>query len=140
LLLPFGWAAIRLASRILTVPRPQLMAIILLFCVVGSFAINNTVFDIGLMLGFGILAFLLSLAGFPVAPIILGIVLGPLLEQNFLPSMVIAGGAIAGFFERPIAAALCVAAILIWAVPLGLAGLRLLRGGTRTAKPAENNS
>ncbi|ALA17895.1 C4-dicarboxylate ABC transporter permease [Chelatococcus sp. CO-6] len=140
LLLPFGWAAIRLASRILTVPRPQLMAIILLFCVVGSFAINNTVFDIGLMLGFGILAFLLSLAGFPVAPIILGIVLGPLLEQNFLTSMVIAGGDITGFFERPVAAALGVAAILIWAVPLGLAGLRLLRGCTRAAKPAENNS
>ena len=129
LLLPLGWLAIRLASRILAVPRPQLMAAILLFCVVGSFAINNTAFDIGMMLAFGILAFALETARFPVAPVILGIVLGPLVERNFLTSMVIADGSFAGFFERPVAAVLGVVAILVWTMPVAVPLLRRLLGG-----------
>jgi len=120
-LLPFGWLAIRAASRLLRVPRPQLMAVILLFCIVGSFAINNTIFDIGVMLVFGILAFALSEAGIPIAPIILGIVLGPLLEQNFLTSMTIADGSLLAFFERPIAGVLGVFVLLLWSIPLASA-------------------
>jgi TctA family transporter len=126
-LLPFGWLAIRAASKILSVPRPQLMAVILLFCIVGSFAINNTVFDIGAMLVFGILAFALSKAGIPIAPIILGIVLGPLLEQNFLTSMTIADGSLVAFFERPIAGILGVFVLLLWSIPLLSAVLQVFR-------------
>ena len=60
----------------LRVPRELLMPVILLFCVVGSFAINNTVFGVVLMLVFGVLAFLMEENGFPIAPAILGMVLG----------------------------------------------------------------
>jgi putative tricarboxylic transport membrane protein len=126
-LLPLGWLAIRAASRILIVPRPQLMAVILLSCVVGSFAINNTVFDIIVMLAFGLLAFALSEVGIPIAPIILGVVLGPMLEQNFLTSMTIANGNLLAFFGRPIAAVLGTAALLIWSMPLLSLVLRLSR-------------
>jgi TctA family transporter len=107
------------------------MAAILLFCVVGAFAINNSMLDIGVMLGFGVLGLLLGKVGVPVAPVILGMVLGPLVEQNFLAAMVIADGRVAGFFERPIAATLGVAAILVWTVPLLLALRR--RGAFRTS-------
>ena len=79
LMLPLGWAMIKVATRILRVPRDILMPIILLFAIVGAFAINNSLFDVGLMLGFGVLAFLMEENGFPVAPTILGVVLGPLL-------------------------------------------------------------
>jgi TctA family transporter len=126
-LFPLGWLAIRAASRILAVPRPQLMALILLSCVVGSFAINNTVFDIGVMVAFGLLAFALSEVGIPIAPIILGIVLGPMLEQNFLTSMTIANGNLLAFFERPIAAVLGAAALLVWSMPLLGMALQLIR-------------
>lgn len=117
LLIPLGWLAIRLARPLVTAPRPQLMAGILMFSVVGSYAINNAVLDIGVMLGFGVLGLVLVRFGVPIAPVILGMVLGPIVEQNLLAAMVIADGRVLGFFERPVAAVLGVAAILVWTVP-----------------------
>ena len=130
LLIPLGWLAIRTARRILAVPRNLLLPLILLFCVVGSFAINNSVFGIGVMLVLGLVAWLMESNGYPIAPVILGIVIGPLLEQNFMISMMIADGTIGGFFGRPIAAVLGVLTLLVWLAPLGywlarrLAGMR----------------
>ena len=117
-LLPLGWLAIRLATPLLRIHRHQLAAVILLCCVVGSFAINNSSFDIGVMLVFGMLAFVLDRLAVPIGPIILGLVLGPMVERNFLTSMVIADGRFVGFFERPIAAALGAVAIAIWLLVL----------------------
>jgi len=118
LLLPLGWVAIKMAKNVLRVPRNVLMPIILLFCVVGSFAINNSVFDVGVMLVFGLLAFGMEANRFPIAPTILGLVLGGMLEQNFVTSMIKADGNLGAFFGRPIAAALGVATILVWLSPL----------------------
>ena len=132
LLLPLGWLAIRLATPLLRIPRHQLSAVILMFCILGSYAINNSSFDIGVMLVFGVLAFVLGRLGIPIGPIILGLVLGPMVEMNFLTSMVIADGRFAGFFARPIAAGLGVAAILIW----GFVLWRALRGGSRSVEEA----
>jgi len=117
-LLPLGWLAIRLAAPLLRIPRHQLAAVILLCCVVGSFAINNSTFDIGVMLVFGVFAFMLDRLAVPIGPIILGLVLGPMVERNFLTSMVIADGRFMGFFERPIAAVLGAVAIAIWILVL----------------------
>jgi len=121
LLIPLGWLAIKAARRILSVPRNLLLPIIVVFCMVGSFAINNTVFGIGVMLVLGVLAWVMESSGYPVAPVILGIVIGPLLEQNFMISMMIADGSILGFFSRPIAAILGVITIVVWLTPLVLA-------------------
>ena len=82
------------------------MPTILMFCVVGSFAINNSAFGITVMLVFGLLGFVMEENGFPIAPTILGIVLGPMLEENFVTSMIKSGGSFAGFFERPISGTL----------------------------------
>ncbi len=106
LMLPLGWAIIKVASKVLTVPRKVLMPIILLFAIVGSYAINNSLFDVGLMLAFGVLAFVLEENGFPVAPVILGVVLGPLLEEYFINSMIKSDGSLLGLVDRPIAAVL----------------------------------
>jgi putative tricarboxylic transport membrane protein len=114
LLLPLGWMLIRLARNVLHVPRNVLMPVILLFSVVGAFAINNAVFDVGVMLAFGLLAYVMESHDFPIAPTILGVVLGGMLEQNFVTSMIRADGNLVAFVERPIAAALCAATILIW--------------------------
>lgn len=125
LMLPLGWVLIKLAKRILDVPRQVLMPVILLFCVVGAFAINNSVFDVGVMLAFGVLAYFMEANRFPIAPTILGVVLGGMLEQNFVTSMIKADGSLLAFFDRPIAAGLGVLTILVWLSPL------LLRAGRR---------
>ena len=124
LMVPLGFLTIKVAKRILKVPRNILMPMILLFCVVGSYAINNSVFDVGVMLAFGLLAYLMEENGYPVAPAILGVVLGGMLEENFITSMIKSDGNLMAFFNRPIAATLGVLTIAVWLLPLLL---RLLR-------------
>ena len=121
IMLPLGWALIKVARQVLRVPTNVLMPIILMFCIVGSFAINNSVFGIGIMLALGVLGFLMEENGYPVAPTILGLVLGPMLEQNFITSMIKANGDLLAFFERPIAAGLGVLTIVVWLLPLIIA-------------------
>ncbi len=124
LMLPFGWMAIKAAKRILRIPAALLMPLILLFCVVGSFAIHNSLFGVIVMGVAGVLAFYMERWGFPVAPTILGVVLGTMLEEHFFSSLVKADGQFLAFFERPIAGVLGVMTVLIWLVPLW----RLARG------------
>ncbi|MCG6931996.1 MAG: tripartite tricarboxylate transporter permease, partial [Desulfofustis sp.] len=117
LLLPLGLLAIKSATQLLRVPRQILMPVILMFCVVGTFAINNTVFGVGIMLVLGVIAYFLEENDFPIAPAILGLVLGGLLEESFMTSMIKADGDLMAFFERPVAATLGVVTILIWLSP-----------------------
>jgi TctA family transporter len=116
-MIPLGWAAIKGAKHILRIPREILMPCILMFCIVGAFAINNSVFGVSVMLAFGVLGFLMEENDIPVAPCILGIVLGPMLEENFVTSMIKSDGSFSAFFERPIAAGLGVVTILVWLAP-----------------------
>ncbi len=118
IMLPLGWMCIKAAKRILRVPREVLMPVILLFCVVGSFAINNIAFDVGLMLIAGVVAYLLEANDFPITPLILGVVLGGMLEENLVSSMIKSDGDPLAFFERPIAATLGAVTLLIWLSPL----------------------
>ena len=124
LMLPLGWMAIKVAKRILHIPGSVLMPLILLFCVVGSFAINNSVFGIVIMLLAGVLGFGMERWGFPVAPTILGVVLGAMLEQHFFSSLIKADGNFLVFFERPIAGALGALTLAIWFWPLLSRGWR----------------
>jgi putative tricarboxylic transport membrane protein len=118
IMLPLGWLCIKVAKRILMVPRDVLMPVILLFCVVGSFAINNTIFDVGIMLVAGLVAYLFEENDFPIAPAILGVVLGGMLEENFITSMIKSDGNVMVFFSRPIAATLAVMAVAVWLWPV----------------------
>ena len=127
LLLPIGYTIIRASRFIISVPRSALIPIVLMACVIGSFAINNTVFDVGVMLVMGIIGWLMEENGFPVAPAILGIVLGEMVEFNFITSMIKAKGDLAIFFSRPIAAAIGVITILIWLSPLILMLIKKVR-------------
>jgi TctA family transporter len=131
-MIPLGWTCIKAARRILDVPRNVLMPIILLFCIVGAFAINNTIFAVIVILVFGVVAYFMEENGYPVAPAILGVILGAMLEENFVSSMIKADGRLLGFFERPIAAALGVVAILVWLWPL----VSWLRSRRSAAAPA----
>ncbi len=128
IMIPLGLLCIKVVKQILRVPREVLMPAILMFCLVGTFAINNSVFDIGVMLVCGAVAYLLEENGFPIAPAILGVVLGTMLEENFVTSMIKADGDLSAFFGRPIAAGLGVVTVLVWLIPAVLAWRRRLRG------------
>ncbi|EJN09590.1 tripartite tricarboxylate transporter permease [Herbaspirillum sp. YR522] len=120
LMLPLGYWCIKVSKRILTIPRGVLMPLILLFCVVGSYAANNSVTDVAIMLAFGMLAYFMEENGFPVAPTVLGVVLGGMLEEHFVTSMIKADGELLAFFSRPIAGTLGVITIVAWLLPLAL--------------------
>lgn len=118
LMIPFGYVAIKVSGRLLRVPRNVLMPAILMFCIVGAFAINNSLFDVGLMLAMGILGYFFEANGLPVAPIVLGMVLGPIVEQNFMVSMIKTEWDLTQFFSRPVAAFLGVLTLLTWLLPM----------------------
>ena len=127
IMVPLGILCIKAAKQILKVPRRVLMPLILLFCIVGTFAINNSVFDVGVMLAAGVIAYLLEENGFPIAPAILGVVLGGMLEENFITSMIKAEGNLLEFVARPIAATLAVVTVLVWFAPIAMRRLRRTR-------------
>jgi TctA family transporter len=128
IMIPLGFLCIKAAKQILKVPRNILMPIILLFCVVGAFAINNTPFDIGVMLVAGVAAYVLEENGFPIAPAILGVVLGGMLEENFVTSMIKADGSVLAFFTRPLAATLGVLTLAAWFLPPAIRRMRAVAG------------
>jgi TctA family transporter len=118
LLLPFGWLAVRIARVVLAIPQTVIMPALFVLAMVGAFAIDNDVSGIVIMVCLGVLAYLMEEAGFPIAPVVLGIVLGKLVEQNLMQSLVSAQGNLLVYFERPISAALGVATIGVWAFTL----------------------
>jgi putative tricarboxylic transport membrane protein len=112
-----GLSCARLFARLLKVPGHYLLPAILLFCVIGSFAIRNTVFDIWVLLGCGVLGYLLQKIGIMPAPIILGFVLGPILEDNFRRALIMSGGDWTTFLTRPMSLCLILANLLILVGP-----------------------
>ena len=132
IMVPLGLLCIKVARRILKVPRNLLMPVILMFCIVGTFAINNSLFEVGVMLTAGVLAYVLEENSFPIAPAILGVVLGGMLEENFITSMIKADGNLLAFVSRPIAATLALVTVSIWVAPLLMALVRR-RGAQRRA-------
>jgi TctA family transporter len=99
---------------LLRVPYRLLFPAIILFCCIGAYASGNSVFSVWLMLGWGALGYFFNKIGVQPAPMVLGFVLGPLLEENFRRAMLLSGGDPAVFVQRPISAALlAVAAILL---------------------------
>lgn len=114
LMLPMGWACIKAATRLLRTPRNILMPVILMFCVVGSFAINNSPFDLWLLIGFGLLGWFLEAHGFPIAPAILGLLLGKMLEEHFITSMIKSEGNLLSFVDRPVSGTLAAFTLVIW--------------------------
>jgi putative tricarboxylic transport membrane protein len=89
----------------------------LVFCIVGSYAINTSLLGVSVMLVLGLLAYFMEENGIPIAPAILGIVLGRMVEENFLNSMAKGRGDPMVFFDRPIAATLGVITLSIWILP-----------------------
>ena len=116
IMIPLGIGMIRLASTILRAPRSAVMPIIVLLCAVGSFATGNNLFAIVLVAGFGALGYVMEKNGYPVAAMVLGIVMGTMVEQSFVTSLIKSDGSVLPFFERPVSGVLAAMAFgaLLW--------------------------
>lgn len=114
----FQWFGIRLFIKILQIPRKLLMAMILVFCLIGVYAVDSNIFNVYLMLAFGVLGFFLNKYGFGTAPVILGLILGPIAESNLRRALLVSGGDWSVFVARPISLAFLVVALLFLAFSL----------------------
>lgn len=101
-ILIYGLTLTNLLVRILQVPQTLVMPVVFVLCVVGSFAIASRFFDIYVMLAFGIIGFFLRQLNYPMAPLVLGIVLGDLLDKNLRRGLTLSDGDLSPFFTRPI--------------------------------------
>ncbi|BFN25359.1 tripartite tricarboxylate transporter TctA family protein [Pseudomonas sp. SCT] len=97
-----GKLAIRYFSRIADVPKRILFPIVLMFCIYGAYAVNNSTFDIAVMLVFGLVGFIFNRTGFASAPFLIGFILGPMLEDNFRRSLLISSNSFDVFIRGPI--------------------------------------
>jgi putative tricarboxylic transport membrane protein len=111
-------------AKLLRIPRPQLYAGILFFAALGAYATNQQPFDVFLLLVFGLLGFMMRRFAFPVLPLILGVILGPLMETRFREALAISGGDASGLVNEPMAVIVYVIAALAVIVPLALSRIR----------------
>jgi putative tricarboxylic transport membrane protein len=129
----FGLFFIRPLLLILRIPRSVMMPIIFVLCTVGSFSIASRLFDVWTMLGFGTLAFVMRRYGYPVAPFVLGLVLGDILDKNLRRGLVLSDGDLLPFFTRPLSA--IIAALVLYTfvsnVPAARAGMAQVTGYLR---------
>ncbi len=100
----FGLFMVRPLLKIIMVPRSIIMPIIFVLCTVGSFSIASRLFDVWIMLAVGLCGFVLRKLGYPVAPFVLGLVLGDIVDKSLRRGLVLSDGSLAPFFIRPISA------------------------------------
>lgn len=117
-------------AKLISFPKKFLIPAILVFGLVGSYAISNSIFDIWVLIISGIVGFLFRKIGLPIAPIILGMILGPLFESNFRRALMLSGGNWATFVQRPISLAFLIIVVVILAGPAIMAKFNktLIRG------------
>jgi len=100
--------------KILKIPYRILMPLILLFCIIGAYSMNNNIFDVIIMVILGLLGYALRKFDYEEAPLVLAFILGPMLETNFRQSLLISDGDLSVFITHPIAAAALIVAILLY--------------------------
>jgi putative tricarboxylic transport membrane protein len=118
LLLLLNLPLISIWVKTLRTPYPILFTLILLFCLIGSYTIGNSVADMVIMIIFGLIGYLMKKFDYEMAPLVLGLVLGPLMERQFRISMIMSHGSFLIFFRRPISMVLLGLAILVLISPI----------------------
>jgi putative tricarboxylic transport membrane protein len=117
-MLLFGLTGIRLFTKIVETPRAVLIPLILLLSIVGAYGVNNSITDVYWMLAFGILGYFMRLYGYPLGPVILGVILSRLLDENWRRAIISEREDLGRFFEgivtSPLSLCLFLAVILIF--------------------------
>ena len=103
-------------AGLMYLPRSFVLPVVMVFCVIGSYALNNTMFDVWVMLGFGVIGFLLERAKYPLGPFVIGFVLAPLAEEKLRSGLMMTAGDISPILTRPMSLMFTLSAIglLIW--------------------------
>ena len=118
MLLVLNLPLIGLWVKLLKVPYPLLAPLILVFVIIGAYSVNNSVFDVGVTIVFGLLGYVIRKFNFEPAPLVLAMILGPQLEASLRRSLIYSHGDLLVFFERPISAALMALALLMLLSPI----------------------
>lgn len=108
----FGLMGAGLLAKIVTMSKRVLMPIVMVLAVVGSFAISNSIFDIGVMMVLGVIGYLMQKIDIPMGPIVLALILGPMAESNFRRAVLMSRGSFTIFLTRPISLVLIVLSLI----------------------------
>ena len=114
----------------LRVPYSCLMGFIVIFASIGAFSVNNNLFDVWMMLGFGLLGYVMKKLDYPIVPLVLALVLGRLAENSLRQALTLSGGTLSIFFTRPFSLLFVIAGVLAYLSPLirwALRGRRRLK-------------
>ena len=125
-------------AAILRIPFAILTPLIVFVCAIGAYAVSNSMLDVWYMLAFGVLGYVFKKLDYPLAPLVLALVLGDLAENALRQSLIMSQGSLLIFFQSPISAAITVAALVLFALPLIGPLLRRLRGTPASAFGSES--
>ena len=131
-----GSAFTKLFAQVSRIPQSLMMPCIILMCVIGSYAINNNIFECMVMVAFGIIGFFLRSFDFPVAPMCISLVLGKLCEANLRRSMILSKGSWSVFVTRPISCIILLLAVAVVVFPL----INKHRADKKAAESAESTA
>jgi putative tricarboxylic transport membrane protein len=117
MLLVLNLPLIRLWVKLLTIPRPWLYAGILLFATLGTIGLNPSPVELSMLMIFGVMGYFMRLHGYPIAPVVVGLILGPMAEQQLRRALSISQGDWTTLVSTPLAASLLIVAFLALVVP-----------------------
>jgi putative tricarboxylic transport membrane protein len=109
--------AVRWIARLVEVPKQYLLPVVLTFCVVGSYSLGNRMFDVWVMLAFGLVGFAMERSKIPLAPFVIGFVLGPIAEKNLCEGLMASGGSYLPLLTRPMSLVFLVISGAMLAIP-----------------------
>ena len=113
LMLIMGFCGAKLFPKILSIPPRILFPVVMVMCVIGSYAVNNSSFDMWISFGLGVFGYIMLKFGFPVAPMVLGIILGPIMEPNFRRALISSKMDYTTFFTRPMSCFFIILAVVL---------------------------
>ncbi len=113
-----GLGSLRIIGWIIRMPKSVLTPTILALCVVGTYALNNSTFDIGIMLFAGIIGFFMQKGGYPASPVVLALIMGPMAESNFRRALSLSNGSFDFLYTRPITLVLLSVAAITLLTPI----------------------
>ena len=137
ILLILNLPLVNVFAKLLDLPGAVLYSMVIAFCILGVYGLRLSMFDVGLMLLFGIIGYFMRTYNYPMAPTLLALILGDLMEQNFRRSLALSAGNPAIFVTRPITVALLLIAVVILFGPMVMKSWRNARAQVAAEVEAE---
>ncbi len=111
-------SSVRHIAGLIYLPRSYVLPVVMMFCVIGAYSLNNNMFDVWVMMGFGVFGFLLERAKIPLGPFVIGFVLAPLAEQKLRSGLMMTAGDFSPIVTRPFPLAFTIAAVVLLVWPI----------------------